>query len=98
MPATLGILSFLVVLVPTIFYVRDVLCRRVVPARSTRFMFVLLMGLALGQQIQLGSGWALALTAGDLAGALVLLPLVFHYGTGGLQLTDRVCYLLLAVD
>lgn len=79
-------------------YLRDILRGKVRPARSARLMFVVLLTVALLQQKQLGSGLTLALTIGDLIGAVLILFVAIKYGMGGFQRLDIVCYGLLVIN
>lgn len=94
----LGIAAAVISLVATVPYTRDVLRGRVRPARSSRLMLELLLAVAFYQQLALGGSWALAITAGELVSCGVLLLLSAHYGVGGWQRSDIICYVLLAVD
>lgn len=89
-----GLLGFLAYLP----YMRDVMAGRVKPARASRIMFVLLMVVALLQQRAAGSGWTLAVTAGELAGSVALLGVSIKRGIGGLGKLDMWCYALLALS
>ncbi len=94
----LSIIAGLIMLYSFVPYARDILQGRVKPARSTRLMMVLLLGVSLLQQRSLGSGWLLAMTIGDGIGAVAILFLAFKRGVGGMTRLDQICYALLAVD
>lgn len=61
-------------------------------------MLTVLICVALWQQHTLGSGWALAVTLGEVVGSLAILGLSLKRGVGGLTRLDKACYLILAVD
>ncbi len=79
-------------------YLRDILKGKVKPARSARIMFAALLVIALFQQHDLGSRYALAITIGEAAGSILILLSSLKYGVGGLKKLDVVCYVLLAAD
>lgn len=94
----LSILAAALIIYSYIPYSRDILNGRVKPARSARLMFAALTTLALFQQHSLGSGWALAVTVGEVIGSLAILMLALRKGVGGLQKLDIICYALLIVS
>ncbi len=94
----LSISAGLIMLFSFLPYGRDIIRGRVRPARSTRLMMVLLLGVSLLQQKSLGSGWLVAMTVGDFIGAVAILLLSFRRGIGGLKRIDLVCYVLLLAD
>jgi len=91
---TAGVLAF-VAYVP---YLLDIFRGRVLPARSTRVMFAILLSIVTLQQIQLGARLTLAVTLGEWLGSVILLLITLRHGHGGLRRIDIVCYVLLAVD
>jgi hypothetical protein len=76
----------------------DIVRGKVRPARSARIMLTLLLLVTLLQQRDLGSGWLLSITVGEVVGALGILVLGIRKGMGGLSIIDVVCYVLLAID
>jgi len=93
-----GITAVVISLVATVPYIFDILHRRVRPARASRIMLELLLVIALYQQVGLGGGWGMAVTAGEVVSCGVLLVLAVPYGVGGWRRTDIICYILLAID
>ncbi len=93
-----AILSGIIMLWFTAHYAIDILKHRVKPARSSRYMYFLLLALALIQQGSLGSTWSLVLIATELLQSGVILVLSFKYGHGGFTKIDIVCYILLGVN
>lgn len=98
MREALSILAGLIAFGGYIPYTIDILKGRVKPARSARLMFAILLVVTLLQQKQLGSGWLLAITYGEVIGTIAILALSFTRGVGGLSKIDLVCYVLLTVD
>jgi hypothetical protein len=92
-----GIISGLLALVIYAPYGYDIVRGRVRPSRATRIMLTLVLIVALWQQQTLGSGWALAVTVGELLGSIAILFLSLKHGIGGWQRSDIVCYGLLAI-
>jgi hypothetical protein len=76
----------------------DIARGRVRPARSARIMLTLLLVITLFQQRDLGSGWLLSITIGEVIGAVGILILGIKKGIGGLTRLDVACYVLLTVD
>lgn len=94
----LSVLAALIGFGAFIPYARDIIRGRAKPSRSTRIMFAALMIIALLQQHDLGSGWTLAVTIGETAGALAILGLAIKRGMGGLNKIDLICYALLSAS
>lgn len=94
----LSVLSAVIIFGSYVPYARDIVRGKVIPARSARIMFAILMLIALLQQHSLGSGWALAVTVGEVLGSLAILILALQKGIGGLSRLDIVCYLLLVAS
>ncbi len=95
MRSTLAIIAGVLVCLACIPYIKDILAGRVVPARSTRIMFLVLLMLALFQQHDLGSRWGLLLIAGELTQGIAVFIVSIKYGIGGVSRTDVICYSLL---
>ncbi len=93
-----SVISGLLVIGGAIPYLMDVAKGRVSPSRSTRCMFALLLVITLLQQRELGCGWSLALTLGEVVISLMLLVLSLRNGRGGMTRLDIACYILLFVD
>lgn len=79
-------------------YGRDIVRGRVMPARSTRFMFTLLLVITIWQQYALGAGLTLAVSIGEAVGTIGILLLSLRRGQGGWRRLDVICYTLLAFD
>ena len=94
----LAILSGLIVFGTTIPYLLDILKGKVVPLRSTRLMFMLLIVLAFLQQRSLGVGLAMIITIAELAGSVMLFVTSMKKGTGGFNRLDVACYMLLGAS
>lgn len=94
----LAVLSGVIVFTACIPYIIDIIRGRVLPARSTRIMMVLLLGVALLQQHSLGSKWALLLLVGEFTQAVLVFIVSLKYGVGGFTRIDIVCYVLLFAD
>lgn len=92
----IGIVAGVIALAIYVPYAIDILKGRVLPARSTRIMLTLVLIIVLLQQHELGSGWALGVTVGELVGSLAILGLSLPRGVGGSLKSDLVCYALLA--
>ena len=93
-----AVISFVIIIAVTIPYMRDVIKGRARPARAARVMLFLLLIITLLQQHDLGSGYAMTVTFSELLSSALLLGLALKYGVGGLALTDKICYCLLAID
>lgn len=91
----LGVLSVIIVFWCYVPYLKDIYKGKVKPARAARIMLTALVIIALFQQRNLGSGWTLAVTAGEVAGSLLILWAALQHGIGGLRKMDMVCYGLL---
>jgi hypothetical protein len=61
-------------------------------------MLTLIIILALLQQHQLNSGWALGVTLGEAIGSVAILSISLKKGIGGILRSDLVCYGLLALS
>lgn len=94
MKETLGILAAVIVIVGTIPYLRDVLRGSTRPARSTWTLLTILLVLDLLVQHDIGVGWAIALTAGEVLATGSVFILALKYGVGGLDKADLVSYAL----
>lgn len=94
----LAVLSFVTIIGVTIPYMVDIVKGRARPARAARVMFFALMIITLFQQRNLGTGYALAITLGELVCSVLLLYLALKYGVGGFSRSDKICYALLVVD
>lgn len=90
--------SFVVLIGATIPYMVDIAKGRARPARSARVMLLLLIAVTLFQQKGLGVGGALSLTIAELIISIMLLGLALKHGEGGLTKSDKICYMLLALD
>lgn len=93
-----GVAAGVIALFACVPYIIDILHGQARPARSTRIMYMLLMVLALIQQHQLGSTWALLLIIGELIQAILILGLSYKFGMGGITRLDMGCYALLAIN
>ena len=98
MRAALAIIAGVIAFYGYIPYGIDIAKGRVRPARSARIMLTLLLIITLFQQKDLGSGWLLSITIGEVIGAVGILVLGIQKGISGLSTIDVVCYILLAVD
>jgi hypothetical protein len=94
----LGIISVIIVFGCYIPYMVDIYKGKVKPARAARIMFTALTVIALFQQRDLGSGWTLAVTVGEVAGSVLILWAAIKHGVGGMKKTDIICYVLLALS
>lgn len=94
----LAVLSGLIVFGTTVPYFMDILRGKVVPLRSTRLMFMLLIVLAFFQQRSLGVGLAMMITIAELAGSILLFVTSMKKGVGGTNRLDIVCYVLLGAS
>jgi hypothetical protein len=93
-----SIASFAVIIATAIPYSLDIARGTVRPARSTRWMMLLLMSVALAQQISGGATWEIGLTVGEVIASLVLAAQSITRGVGGWSRDDIICYSLSAVD
>lgn len=78
-------------------YGSDVLRGKALPARATRLMIFLLLGLSIIQQHNLGSSWTLTVTIGETVGSFGILVLSIRRGVGGMHFLDIACYVLLVI-
>lgn len=79
-------------------YAKDIMRGKAKPARSARLMLILLIIIALLQQISMDVGWILAVTVGETIGSLAILVMALKRGVGGFSRTDVICYILLIAD
>ena len=98
MQAFIAISAGLLSLIATLPYIVDIVRGKVLLARSTRLMYVLLLFFALLQQKDLESGWIIVLTISELAIAVIIFFFSFKYGVGGIDNIDKACYLLLFLN
>lgn len=93
-----GLLAGIIIAVAALVYCRDIIAGRARPARSTRFMYMILMFIALAQQHSLGTRWALVLTGVEAIQCMGIAILSITHGQGGLTRIDQWCYTLLIID
>ena len=98
MRSALAVISGVLAFGACIPYINDIIAGRVVPARSTRIMFLVLLSLALFQQHDLGSRWGLLFIVGEFAVSIAVFIASIKYGIGGVSRTDIICYSLLFFD
>jgi len=98
MQTFLAYASFVIIIGVTIPYMIDIVKGKARPARAARVMFFILLILTLLQQHSLGSGYAMAVTIGELVSSTMLLILAIPFGVGGLTRANKICYLLLGID
>ena len=94
----LAIGPFVILIGATIPYMIDIVRGKARPSRSARIMLLFLIAVTLLQQKGLGTGGALSLTIAETVISIMLVGLALKYGVGGLSKSDKICYVLLAVD
>jgi hypothetical protein len=95
--AVLGILSSVVVVSTAIPYFLSTLKHKTKPSRATWTLLTLLLILAAFVQGEIGNGWAIALTLGDIFATGAICLASYSYGQGGLEKVDLFCYVLWAI-
>lgn len=93
-----GILSFALAFGAAIPYVGAILKGKARPARSTRFLFLLLMIVILVVQKSEFTSWVLMFTVAELAKQTILAFLSIKHGMGGLDKLDIVCYVAFIIS
>lgn len=88
MQETLGYMSGILVVVSSIPYIRDIFLKKTTPARSTWFIWSILLAIAFFAQISEGATWSLLLTGADFATVLFIFILSIKRGEGGATRLD----------
>ncbi len=94
MKPLLGSLAALVVIFGTLPYIIDTIKGSTKPSRATWTLLTLLIVLDLLVQHDIGVGWALALTIGEVIATGSVFVLSIWRGIGGMEKVELVCYVL----
>lgn len=95
MKPILGVVAGLIVIAGTIPYLRDAIRRHTKPSRATWTLLSILLFIDIFIQLDInGTGWAVAVTAGDFLACFMVFAVAIRYGSGGASKTDIICYIL----
>lgn len=97
MKPILGIIAGLVVVIGTLPYLRDILRKETKPSRVTWGLLTAFLLITVFVQGDLGTGWAIALTIGEVIACGSVFLLSLKYGEGGSEKSDKICYIIWAV-